>query len=53
MANQVGDGRAFGTDSNEVWLVSADGEVQVPCMLKRDLADVILDKALEMSLGSR
>lgn len=53
VANQVGDGRAFGTDSNEVWLVSADGEVQVPCMPKRDLADVILDKALEMSLGSR
>lgn len=38
VANQVGDGLAFGTDDNEVWLVTADDEVLLPLMSKRDVA---------------
>ena len=38
VANQVGDGLAFGTDDNEVWLVTANDEVLLPLMSKRDVA---------------
>ncbi len=48
VANQVGQGRAFGTDANEVWLVTSDSEDHIPSMSKRKLADVILDKSLEL-----
>ena len=38
VANQVGDGLAFGTDDDEVWLVTANDEVLLPLMSKRDVA---------------
>lgn len=47
VANDVSSGRGFGTDSNEVAFVSASGEEHLPEMGKRELADRILDKALE------
>lgn len=47
VANDVSRGRGFGTDSNEVTFVSASGEEHLPEMVKRELADRILDKALE------
>lgn len=47
VANDVSSGRGFGTDSNEVTFVSASGEEHLPEMGKRELADRILDKALE------
>ena len=47
VANDVSRGRGFGTDSDEVTFVSASGEEQLPEMGKRELADRILDKALE------
>lgn len=48
IANKVGNGLAFGTDGNEIWLVCADGEEHVPYMLKPELANVVLDKTLEI-----
>ena len=47
VANEVGPEKAFGTEGNEVWLVTAQGEEHVPYMLKPELADVILDKTLQ------
>lgn len=47
VANDVSSGRGFGTDSDEVAFVSASGEEHLPEMGKRELADRILDKALE------
>ena len=47
VANDVSRGRGFGTDSDEVTFVSASGEEHIPEMGKRELADRILDKALE------
>ncbi|HIS40765.1 MAG TPA: bifunctional phosphopantothenoylcysteine decarboxylase/phosphopantothenate--cysteine ligase CoaBC [Candidatus Aphodovivens avistercoris] len=48
VANEVGEGRAFGTDDNQAVLVSRDGERALPLMPKRQLADAILDRALEL-----
>lgn len=47
VANDVSRGRGFGADSDEVAFVSASGEEHLPEMDKRELADRILDKALE------
>ena len=47
VANDVSRGRGFGADSDEVAFVSASGEEHLPEMGKRELADRILDKALE------
>lgn len=47
VANDVSRGQGFGTDSDEVAFVSASGEEHLPEMGKRELADRILDKALE------
>lgn len=47
VANQVGDGLAFGTDNNEVWLVTADDEVLLPLMSKRDVAQRLVDVVAE------
>ena len=47
VANDVSRGRGFGTDSDEVAFVSASGDEHLPEMGKRELADRILDKALE------
>lgn len=43
VANQVGDGVAFGTDDDEVWFVTADDEVLLPLMPKRDVARRIVE----------
>lgn len=45
VANQVGDGRAFGADDNQASLVTAEGVTDLPAMSKRELADRILDAA--------
>lgn len=45
VANRVGDGLAFGTDDNEVFLVSFDGATHLPLMPKDTLAEKILDAA--------
>ncbi|WP_297154850.1 bifunctional phosphopantothenoylcysteine decarboxylase/phosphopantothenate--cysteine ligase CoaBC [uncultured Ellagibacter sp.] len=47
VANDVSCGRGFGADSDETSFVSASGEEHLPEMGKRQLADRILDKALE------
>ena len=47
VANQVGEGKAFGTDDNQVWFVDDEGVEELPRMSKERLADAILDKALE------
>ena len=44
VANEVGNGKAFGTADNEVWFVSADGEEHVPAASKRQISDAILDQ---------
>lgn len=46
VANQVGHGKAFGTDDNQVVFVDAQGIEELPLMPKDQLADAILDKAL-------
>lgn len=43
VANQVGDGLAFGADDNEVWLVTADDEVLLPLMSKAAVARRLVD----------
>lgn len=48
IANQVGNGRAFGTDGNEIWLVGKEGTEHVPFMMKPELADIVLDKILQI-----
>lgn len=45
VANQVGEGRAFGTDDNQASLVTVDGVLDLPAMSKRELAERILDAA--------
>lgn len=45
VANEVGCGKVFGTDDNKVWIVSADGEDELPLMGKRAVADAVLDAA--------
>lgn len=46
VANQVGEGRAFGTDDNQASLVTAGGVLDLPAMSKRELAERILDAAV-------
>lgn len=48
VANQVGGGKAFGTDGNEAWLLTAEGNEHLPFMPKTQLADMILDKCLQL-----
>lgn len=43
VANQVGDGLAFGTDNNEVWLVTEGDEVLLPLMSKRAVAERLVE----------
>ena len=45
VGNVVGGGRAFGTDDNEVWFVTAEEPYGLPLMSKDRLADRILDVA--------
>ena len=48
VANEVGHGKAFGTEGNEAWLLTADENEHLPYMRKTELADVILDKSLKL-----
>ncbi len=48
VANEVGPQKGFGQDTNEVTLISAQGEQSLPSMPKRQLADVIFDAILEL-----
>ncbi len=47
VANQVGEGLAFGTDDNEVWFVADEETYDLPRMSKERLADEILNKAVQ------
>lgn len=47
VANQVGEGMAFGTDDNAVWFVDAEEVEELPRMPKSRLADEILNKAVQ------
>ena len=47
VANQVGEGMAFGTDDNAVWFVDAEEIEELPRMPKSRLADEILDRAVQ------
>lgn len=52
VANDVSRGQGFAADSDKVAFVSASGEQYLPELGKRELADRILDKALEfLKLG--
>ena len=52
VANDVSRGQGFGADSDKVTFVSASGEQHLPELGKRELADRILNKALEfLKLG--
>lgn len=46
VGNIVSGGRAFGTDENEVLLVSQDSTEKLPIMAKKELAHAILDRVL-------
>ena len=48
IGNLAGNGRAFGTEENEIVLVDADGIAHAGPASKRDLADIILDAALKV-----
>ena len=43
VANQVGDGLAFGTDNNEVWLVTEGDDVLLPLLSKRAVAERLVE----------
>ena len=48
VVNQVGDGRAFGTDDNQATVLAADGTaVDIPTGPKEDLADRVWDLVVE------
>lgn len=47
VANQVGFGKAFGTDDNEAYFLTAQGETHLPSMAKSQLASEILKFAVE------
>ena len=47
VANEVGGGRAFGADDNEVWFVDDEDIEELPRMSKTRLADEILNKAMQ------
>lgn len=51
VANDVSEGKGFGSDRNEASLVTSDGVFPFGAMNKRALADAILDKAHEMFLA--
>lgn len=46
VANQVGAGKVFGSDSNQAYFVDSSSVEDLPLMSKDRLADAILDKAL-------
>lgn len=48
VANEVGHGKAFGTEGNEAWLLTEDENEHLPYMPKAELANVILDKSLQL-----
>ena len=48
VANEVGHGKAVGTEGNEAWLLTEDENEHLPFMPKAELADVILDKSLQL-----
>lgn len=48
IANKVGNGLAFGTDGNEIWLVQKEGTEHVPFMMKPELSNIVLDKILQI-----
>ncbi len=50
VANQVGEGMAFGTDDNEVWFLDHEETEALPLMSKARLADAILSKSLDFLL---
>lgn len=51
VANLVGAGKAFGTDDNKAYLVSGEEIQETEMISKAELADVIIDKALEIRAG--
>lgn len=48
VANEVGKGKAFGTDDNQAFLVTSDAVDALPMMPKDQLADVIFDATLKL-----
>lgn len=48
VGNKVGEGRVFGSDDNEACIVSLDEVDELPLMSKDRLADVILDRTVEL-----
>lgn len=49
VANDVSGGKVFGSDSNQAFLVSPNGVVELPSMSKRELAGKILDACTEIA----
>lgn len=50
VANEVGHGRAFGTDDDEAMLITRDGVDELPPMPKTELATQIIRKAIDLLL---
>lgn len=48
IANEVGPEKAFGTEGNEIWMITATGEEHLPYMLKTELSDIVLDRTLDL-----
>lgn len=47
VANQVGNGKAFGTDNNKAYFLTATGDIELEDMPKTELAQKILDEAVK------
>jgi phosphopantothenoylcysteine decarboxylase/phosphopantothenate--cysteine ligase len=53
VANDVGrDGAGFGTETNAAVMIDAAGETEIPLMDKRELADRIWDRVVELRRGA-
>lgn len=51
VANEVGQGRAFGTDDNEVWLVTSEAERHISMRPKSEIVQHILDEVVAACKG--
>ena len=48
VANEVGYGKGFGTNTSKAYLIDHEGPHEQPMMSKAELADIIIDNAIEV-----
>ena len=53
VANDVSGELGFGTEDNKVWIVSTDEVIDVPRLAKSEIADIVLDRAVQLVEAER